>query len=116
MLEDEGENISIEELLQLENDRGPDNISMNDTTVSREIITKDLSTALSHFEEGLQILIENDLNEERSSIVAREVNKAIDCYKNLYRKKECHKTTQFGVIYGTYYIFKYRTRKHHNNH
>lgn len=54
----------------------------------QQLSTKDLSSALSHFEEGIKILREKDPVEERSLKVSRDVNEAIDCYKQLYREKK----------------------------
>ncbi|KAM9036964.1 tigger transposable element-derived protein 1 [Sarcophilus harrisii] len=53
-----------------------------------ELTTKHLAEALSHFDQGLQILTENDPNRERSLKVRRGVNGAISCYRELYREKK----------------------------
>ena len=71
------EPLSYEELIQLQADEDTEPV------VSQQLTSKIMSSAFSYFEQGINILLENDPDVERSANVSRGINSAISCYKSL---------------------------------
>ncbi|XP_043837136.1 CENPB DNA-binding domain-containing protein 1 [Dromiciops gliroides] len=90
LLQSHDEDLSNEELMQLEQERAAEEKEENEdaSPILRQLTTKELSEAFSHFEAGMQILANNDPNSERKFKVSRGVNNTISCYRELYNEKK----------------------------
>ncbi|XP_036607845.1 CENPB DNA-binding domain-containing protein 1 [Trichosurus vulpecula] len=90
LLQSHDEDLSNEELTQLEQERAAEEKEENEDAppILRQLTTKELSEAFSHFEAGMQILANNDPNSERKFKVSRGVNDTISCYRDLYNEKK----------------------------
>ncbi|XP_020844762.1 tigger transposable element-derived protein 1 [Phascolarctos cinereus] len=90
LLQSHDEDLSNEELMQLEQERAAEEKEENEDTPPflRQLTTKELSEAFFHFEEGMQILANNDPNNERKFKVSRGISDVISCYRDLYNEKK----------------------------
>ncbi|KAM9061128.1 tigger transposable element-derived protein 1-like [Sarcophilus harrisii] len=90
LLQSHDEELSNEELMQLEQERAVEEKEENEDAppILRQLTTKELSEAFSHFEAGMQILANNDPNSERKFAVSRGINDTISCYRELYNEKK----------------------------
>ncbi|XP_055374920.1 tigger transposable element-derived protein 1-like [Condylostylus longicornis] len=75
------EPLSYEELIQLQAKPAIDEDT--EPVVSKQLTPKIMSSAFSYFEQGINILLENDPDVERGANVSRGINSAISCYKSL---------------------------------
>ncbi|KAK9507140.1 hypothetical protein O3M35_007056 [Rhynocoris fuscipes] len=87
------EPLSYEELIQLQAESTIDEDT--EPVVSKQLTSKIMSSAFSYFEQGINILVENDPDVERSANVSRGINSAISCYKSLKEEidKKARQTT-----------------------
>ena len=85
LLDADREHLSNEELIQLEPAQA-NTIEESKPIKSKQLTSNDLSRALSHFEQGINILQLSDPDEERIAKVSRGINIAINCYKELKRE------------------------------
>ncbi|CAG9840851.1 unnamed protein product [Diabrotica balteata] len=81
ILEADREPLSYDELIQLKAEPAVD--EETEPVVSKQLTSNNLSKAFSYFEQGINILLENDPDDERSTKVSREINSVISCYKSL---------------------------------
>ncbi|XP_007937436.1 CENPB DNA-binding domain-containing protein 1 [Orycteropus afer afer] len=89
LLQSHEEDLSNEELMQLERERAVGEGENEDAPPAlRQLTTEALSVAFSHFEAGLQILTSNSPDEEWKFKVSRAINDAINCYRELYNEKK----------------------------
>ncbi|XP_068941605.1 tigger transposable element-derived protein 1-like [Petaurus breviceps papuanus] len=90
LLQSHDEDLSNEELMQVEQERAAEEKEENEDAppILRQLTTKELSEAFSHFEAGIQILANHDPNSERKFKVSRGVNDTISCYRELYNEKK----------------------------
>ncbi|XP_003418168.1 tigger transposable element-derived protein 1 [Loxodonta africana] len=89
LLRSHEEDLSNEELMQLEQERkAGEEESEDDPAALRQLTTEALSVAFSHFEAGLQILTSNSPHDEWKLKVSRAINDAINCYRELYNEKK----------------------------
>ncbi|CAD7689291.1 unnamed protein product [Nyctereutes procyonoides] len=88
LLRSHEEDLSNEELMQLEQEPKGEEESEDVPPALRQLTTGELSTAFSHFEAGLQVLTSNSPNEEWKMQVSRAINDAINCYRELYKEKK----------------------------
>lgn len=88
------EELTSEELKQLsvENKNNAD-----DDYGIRTLSSEDLIEALQHIKEAALIFDENDYNRERSSKVVRDLQNAIECYKQMYKDKLKHSTQSYSI-------------------
>lgn len=93
LLEADRESLSYEELIQLQAEPAFD--EETEPVVFKQLTSKNLSKSFSYFEQGINILLENDPDVERSSKVCRGINSAISCYKSLKNEidKNARQTT-----------------------
>ncbi|XP_006173803.2 CENPB DNA-binding domain-containing protein 1 [Camelus ferus] len=82
------EDLSNEELMQLEQQPAREEDSEDAAPVLRQLTTTELSAALSHFEAGLQVLTSGSPGDEWTLQVSRAVSDAITCYRELHSEKE----------------------------
>ncbi|KAK9505082.1 hypothetical protein O3M35_009224 [Rhynocoris fuscipes] len=87
------EPLSYEELIQLQAEPAIDEDT--EPVVSKQLTSKIMSSAFSYFEQGINILLENDPDVERSANVSRGINSAISSYKSLKEEidKKARQTT-----------------------
>lgn len=87
------EPLSYEELIQLQAEPAIDEDT--EPVVSKQLTSKIMSSAFSYFEQGINILLENDPDVKRSANVSRGINSAISCYKSLKEEidKKARQTT-----------------------
>ncbi|XP_051830692.1 tigger transposable element-derived protein 1-like [Antechinus flavipes] len=90
LLQSHAEDLSNEELMQLEQERAVEEKEENEDVppILRQLTTKELSEAFFHFEAGMQILANNDPNNERKFTVSRGISDTISCYRELYNEKK----------------------------
>ena len=84
LLEADREPLSHEELIQLQAEPAFD--EETEPVVSKHLTSKNLSSAFSYFEQGIDILLKNAPDVERSAKVSRGINPAVSCYKSLRTK------------------------------
>ncbi|KAK9501289.1 hypothetical protein O3M35_012030 [Rhynocoris fuscipes] len=80
------EPLSYEELIQLQAEPAIDEDTepvVSKQLTSKQLTSKIMSSAFSYFEQGINILVENDPDVERSANVSRGINSDISCYKSL---------------------------------
>ncbi|KAF0884784.1 TIGD1 protein, partial [Crocuta crocuta] len=88
LLRSHEEDLSNEELLQLEQEPAGEEESEDAPPALRQLTTGKLSAAFSHFEAGLQVLTSNSTNDEWKLKVSRAISDAINCYRELYNEKK----------------------------
>lgn len=89
LLQSHEEGLSNEELMQLEQEpAGEEEEGEEAAPALRQLTTRELSAAFSHFEAGLQVLTSNSPDAAWKLQVSREINDAISCYRELYSEKE----------------------------
>ncbi|XP_007125547.1 tigger transposable element-derived protein 1 [Physeter macrocephalus] len=89
LLRSHEEGLSNEELVQLEQEpAGEEEEGEEAAPALRQLTTRELSAAFSHFEAGLQVLTSNSPNEAWNLKVSRAIYDAISCYRDLYSEKE----------------------------
>ncbi|XP_024591404.1 CENPB DNA-binding domain-containing protein 1 [Neophocaena asiaeorientalis asiaeorientalis] len=90
LLQSHEEGLSNEELVQLEQEPAGEEEEEGEEAAPalRQLTTRELSAAFSHFEAGLQVLTSNSPDDAWNLKVSRAVNDAISCYRDLYSEKE----------------------------
>ncbi|KAB0384998.1 hypothetical protein FD755_006915 [Muntiacus reevesi] len=89
LLQSHDEGLSNEELMQLEHEpAGEEEEGEEAAPALRQLTTRELSAAFSHFEAGLQVLTSNSPDAAWKLQVSRAINDAISCYRELYSEKE----------------------------
>ncbi|XP_032245712.1 tigger transposable element-derived protein 1-like [Phoca vitulina] len=88
LLRSHEEDLSNEELMQLEQEPAGEQESEDAPPALRQLTTGELSAAFSHFEAGLQVLTSNSPDDEWKLQVSRAINDAINCYRELYKEKK----------------------------
>ncbi|XP_007468546.1 PREDICTED: tigger transposable element-derived protein 1-like [Lipotes vexillifer] len=89
LLQSHEEGLSNEELVQLEQEpAGEEEDGEEAAPALRQLTTRELSAAFSHFEAGLQVLTSNSPDDAWNLKVSRAINDAISCYRDLYSEKE----------------------------
>ena len=89
LLQSHEEGLSNEELMQLEQEpTGEEEEGEEAAPALRQLTTRELSAAFSHFEAGLQVLTSNSPDAAWKLQVSRAINDAISCYRELYSEKE----------------------------
>ncbi|XP_004392197.1 PREDICTED: uncharacterized protein MGC16385-like [Odobenus rosmarus divergens] len=88
LLRSHEEDLSNEELMQLEQEPAGEEESEDAPPALRQLTTGELSAAFSHFEAGLQVLTSNSPDDEWKLQVSRAINDAINCYRDLYKEKK----------------------------
>ncbi|XP_006860315.1 PREDICTED: tigger transposable element-derived protein 1-like [Chrysochloris asiatica] len=89
LLQSHEEDLSNEELMQLEQERAAGEEESEDAPLAlRQLTTEALSAAFSHFEAGLQILTSTSPDDEWKLKISRAINDAINCYRELYNEKK----------------------------
>ncbi|OWK15825.1 hypothetical protein Celaphus_00004077 [Cervus elaphus hippelaphus] len=89
LLQSHDEGLSNEELMQLEQEpAGEEEEGEEAAPALRQLTTRELSAAFSHFETGLQVLTSNSPDATWKLQVSRAINDAISCYRELYSEKE----------------------------
>lgn len=89
LLQSHEEGLSNEELVQLEQEpAGEEEEGEEAAPALRQLTTRELSAAFSHFEAGLQVLTSNSPDDAWNLKVSRAINDAISCYRDLYSEKE----------------------------
>lgn len=88
LLRSHEEDLSNEELMQLEQEPVGEGESEEVPPALRQLTTGELSAAFSHFEAGLQVLTSNSPDAEWKVQVSRAINDAINCYRELYEERQ----------------------------
>uniref|UniRef100_A0A7N5JAM7 HTH CENPB-type domain-containing protein n=1 Tax=Ailuropoda melanoleuca TaxID=9646 RepID=A0A7N5JAM7_AILME len=88
LLRSHEEDLSNEELMQLEQEPVGEGESGEIPPALRQLTTGELSAAFSHFEAGLQVLTSNSPDDEWKVQVSRAINDAINCYRELYEERK----------------------------
>ncbi|XP_066874480.1 tigger transposable element-derived protein 1-like [Kogia breviceps] len=90
LLQSHEEGLSNEELVQLEQEPAGEEKEEGEEAAPalRQLTTRELSAAFSHFEAGLQVLTSNSPDDAWNLKVSRAINDAISCYRDLYSEKE----------------------------
>ena len=89
LLQSHEEGLSNEELMQLEQEPAGEEKEGEEAALAlRQLTTRELSVAFSHFEAGLQVLTSNSPDAMWKHQVSRAINDAISCYRELYSEKE----------------------------
>ncbi|XP_059940445.1 tigger transposable element-derived protein 1-like [Mesoplodon densirostris] len=89
LLQSHEEGLSNEELMQLEQEPAREEEEGEEAAPAlRQLTTRELSAAFSHFEAGLQVLTSNSPDDAWNLKVTRAINDAISCYRDLYSEKE----------------------------
>ncbi|CAG9826169.1 unnamed protein product [Diabrotica balteata] len=98
ILEANREPLSYDELIQLQAEPAVD--EETEPVVSKQLTLNNLSKAFSYIEQGINILLANDPDDERSTKVSREVNSVISCYKSLKNEidKKARQTTLDNIF------------------
>jgi hypothetical protein len=84
------EELTNDDLLELEkdlNEKGDESFVVKPVQL---LLTKQTAEFFKHTDTAISIIDENDPNRERSVKVARDIQSALACYKELYReRKKC---------------------------
>lgn len=88
LLRSQEEDLSNEELMQLEQEPAGEEDSEDAPPTLRQLTTGELSTAFSHFEAGLRVLTSNSPDDKWKLQVSGAISEAINCYRELYREKK----------------------------
>ncbi|XP_057569614.1 tigger transposable element-derived protein 1-like [Hippopotamus amphibius kiboko] len=91
LLQSHEEGLSNEELMQLEQEQAGEEEGEEGEEAApalRQLTTRELSAAFSHFEAGLQVLTSNSPDGAWNLKVSRAISDAISCYRELYSEKE----------------------------
>ncbi|XP_011377427.1 CENPB DNA-binding domain-containing protein 1 isoform X1 [Pteropus vampyrus] len=92
LLQSHEEALSNEGLMQLDQEPAGQEGSEDAAPALRQLTTRQLAAAFSHFEAGLQVLTSCSHDDEWKLKVSRAINDAVTCYRELYsEKKRCSK-------------------------
>jgi hypothetical protein len=87
LLQSHMEELSSEDLLELENELSNEDDESSDVVPVKHLTTKQLVEFFKHIDIAIGIMDDNDANRERSAKVARGIESALDCYKEPYRER-----------------------------
>ncbi|XP_039702515.1 tigger transposable element-derived protein 1 [Pteropus medius] len=92
LLRSHEEALSNEGLMQLDREPAGQEGNEDAAPALRQLTTRQLAAAFSHFEAGLQVLTSCSHDDEWKLKVSRAINDAVTCYRELYsEKKRCSK-------------------------
>jgi predicted ATP-dependent endonuclease of OLD family len=80
--------LSIEDLLDLKKELSDEVDESSDVVPVKHLTTKQLVEFFKHIDIAIGIIGDNDANRERSAKVARGIESALACYKELYREMQ----------------------------
>lgn len=90
LLESHAEDLSNENLKDLKQQRALEQQeeAENPTPLPKHFMNKRLVKIFSHIEKVKKIMMEDDLNMERSTNAGRALNNAVHCYRELHERKK----------------------------
>jgi hypothetical protein len=88
LLQSHTEELSTEDLLELKKELSNEDYESSDVVPVKCLTTKQLVEFFKHIDIAKGIMDDNDANSERSAKVARRIESALACYKELYSERQ----------------------------